>query len=443
MEAFFVSLKFAYSQFMAVVKNEYDVIVIGAGVSGLMAALELSKTGKKVIILEATNRIGGRVFTLKDDISGRPIELGAEFVHGELDLTQMLIKKAKGQLIKSGDDLWQHRDGKLETQNDFLEDYSVLKKKYKELEHDVPISHFLEQKLTGDQHRDARESIKDYVEGYYAADTSKSSTTALIKEWEESESSQYRINGGYDIIVQYLRHELEKTGCIIQLLSPVSQINWQKNFVEVITNNDIINGHKILITVSLGVLQSDQLVFKPAIPHKTYAAKALGYGGALKLIFHFDNYFWKEHKGKDLSKMSFLFTEETIPTWWTQVPAVAPIITGWLAGPKTKQLEHSTDEKILEEGLRSLGNIFEKDIDYLYAHLKNKWIKNWQADPYYLGAYSYEVVEGEKYKRILSDPVDNTLFFAGEALSEKSETGTVEAALESGRNMAHKIIASL
>ncbi|HEY0751053.1 MAG TPA: FAD-dependent oxidoreductase, partial [Chitinophagaceae bacterium] len=112
------------------------------------------------------------------------------------------------------------------------------------------------------------------------------------------------------------------------------------------------------------------------------------------------------------------------------------------AGPKTKQLEYSTDEKIFEEGLRSLGNIFEKDVDYLYAHLKNKWLKNWQADHYYHGAYSYEVVEGEKYKKILSDPVDNTLFFAGEALSEKSETGTVEAALESGRNMAHKIIAS-
>ncbi|HEY0752229.1 MAG TPA: FAD-dependent oxidoreductase, partial [Chitinophagaceae bacterium] len=341
---------------MAVVKNEYDVIVIGGGVSGLMAALEISKTGKKVIIVDATNRIGGRVFTLKDDISGRPIELGAEFVHGKLDLTQMLIKKAEGQLIKAGDELWQHRDAKLESQDDFIEDYSVLKKKYKELEHDVSISHFLEQKLSGDQYRNLRESIKDYVEGYYAADTSRSSTSALIEEWEESESSQYRINEGYDIIIQYLSNELGKTGCFIQLLSPVSQINWGKNFVEVITNKEIINGHKLLITVSLGVLQSDQLVFTPAISDKINAAQALGYGGAFKLVFHFDNYFWKEHKGKDLSKMSFLFSEEFIPTWWTQVPADAPIITGWLAGPKTKQLEYSTDEKIFEEGLRSLGN---------------------------------------------------------------------------------------
>ena len=443
MEAFFISLKFAYTLLMAVVKNEYDVIVIGAGVSGLMAALELSKTGKKVIIAEATNRIGGRVFTLKDDINGRPIELGAEFVHGELDLTQKLIKSAKGQLIKAGGELWRHRDGKLESQDDFIEDYSVLKKKYKELEHDIPISHFLEQKLSGDQHRNARESIKDYVEGYYAANISRSSTSALIKEWEESESSQYRINAGYDIIIQYLRLELEKKGCFIQLLSPVSHIHWEKNFVEVKTNKDIIKGRKVLITVSLGVLQSSQLVFNPAIPDKINAAHALGYGGAFKLVFHFDNYFWKEHKEKDLSKMSFLFSEETIPTWWTQVPADVPIITGWLAGPKTKQLEHSRDDKILEEGLRSLGNIFEKDVDYLYAHLKNIWIKNWQADPYYLGAYAYEVVEGEKYKKILSDPVDNSLFFAGEALSEKSETGTVEAALESGRNMAYKIIASV
>lgn len=427
---------------MADSKNNHDVIVIGGGACGLMAALELTKTGKKVIILEATNRLGGRIFSLHDDRSEMPIELGAEFIHGELELTHMLVKKAKGALNEVQGELWHYRESKIERQEEFLEDYSAVKKKYNELDHDVPIAFFLDQCLADEKYKYARESIKDYAEGYYAADISKSSTAALIQEWEKNDPSQYRIEQGYGLLIDYFRFELEKTGCVIKLQSPVSDINWKKDHVQVKTNNDLIIGHKTLITVSLGVLQSDQLIFNPAIDEKINAAKSLGYGGAHKLILGFEKSFWKEHKGQDLSKMSFLFSEESIPTWWTPYPAHVPIITGWVGGPRAKKIQHYPEKKIIEEGIKSLGNIFDMDIDYLYSQLQKSWIKNWLTDPYYYGAYSFEVVDGEKYKSILSRPIDNTLFFAGEALPEKSETGTVEAALESGRNMAHIIIAS-
>ena len=129
---------------MADSKNNHDFIVMGGGACGLMAALELTKTGKKVIILEATDRLGGRIFSLHDDRSEMPIELGAEFIHGELELTHMLVKKAKGALNEVQGELWHHREGKIERQKEFLEDYSAVKKKYNELDHDVPIAFFLD-----------------------------------------------------------------------------------------------------------------------------------------------------------------------------------------------------------------------------------------------------------------------------------------------------------
>ncbi|HEX8060924.1 MAG TPA: FAD-dependent oxidoreductase, partial [Cyclobacteriaceae bacterium] len=89
-----------------------SIIIIGAGAAGLTAARSLGKTGKQVTVLEARNRVGGRIFTSTDGGFSQPVENGAEFIHGDLPLTQQLAKEA-GVKFRDGDGRqWNVESGK-------------------------------------------------------------------------------------------------------------------------------------------------------------------------------------------------------------------------------------------------------------------------------------------------------------------------------------------
>ena len=423
----------------------YDVIVVGAGAAGLMAAWELVQAGKKVALLEAKDRLGGRIHTILDKEFLMPVELGAEFVHGNLELTQLLLKKAGAKTNQVNGVIWQNEDGELQEQKDFIEDYSELEKKFKELKEDIPVSQFIKEHLQGDKYEELRFTLKNYVEGYYAADIKKASTKAMCRELTSSDDEQYRIAGGYKLLIEFLGKEITRKGCSIFLSEIVQQVNWEKNEVEITTNSNSFTAKKALITVSLGVLQAEKIDFLPAIRNKIKAAKKLGFGPAMKVILQFKNPFWKNKEntdGKDLSKLNFIFSREEIPTWWTQHPKDVAIITGWLGGPHAKKLEGHTAKKILDKALSSLANIFSLDKRFVKQQLHAWYISNWSKDPVTCGGYAYDVVNGSANRKILKEPLDTTVFFAGEGLYDGPEIGTVEAALVTGRDTAHQIIAS-
>jgi len=423
-------------------QNEFDVIIIGAGATGLVAGLELALTGKKVLIIEAKDRTGGRIYTINNEET--PIELGAEFVHGDLEQTRGLLKKANAELFELKGDIWRKEGTELHN-SDFIEDYSLLQKKFKELDHDIPVKEFFEQYLNDQRDEELRKSLKNYVEGYYAADISFASTFALRDELQNSSDRQYRIEQGYETLIAYFQKEIIEKGCSVVLSSPVKEIRWQNEMVEAITETKTYRAKKCLVTVSLGVLQAGVIRFSPALPVHQKAAKALGFGPVVKVILLFRNAFWKNKtltKEKNLSNMGFLFSEEDIPTWWTAYPKETAMITGWLGGPNAAKLKSSSSEEILDVALQSLSKIFEVTQSFLTNELIEHYYYNWMADPYTLGAYSFETVDSAQHKQFLKQPVDNTIFFAGEGLHEGPEIGTVEAALNSGREMAHKVVAS-
>ncbi len=427
-------------------QNKYDVIVVGAGASGLMAAWELVQTGKKVAVVEARNRIGGRIHTITDKDFSMPVELGAEFVHGNLEQTQLLLKKAGAASVKITGDIWQKENGGLQKQENFIEDYSRLEKKFKELTQDIPVAQFIKEYLQGDEYKELRITLQNYVEGYYAADMNKASTMALCQELTTSDDVQYRIEGGYQTMVDYLYHEAEQKGCSFFLSQPVQQIHWQENQVELITPQQSFLARRVLLTVPLGVLQAEKIAFTPAIDEKINAARSLGFGPAIKLLLQFELPFWKDKnltENKDLEHWSFLFSEEKIPTWWTQYPEEANLLTGWLGGPHAKAVQNYSAEEIREAGLNALHSIFNIDASYLKQILKAWQVGNWATDEYNCGGYAYEVVGGSFFQQTLKAPLNNTIFFAGEALFDGPEIGTVEAALISGRETAHQVVASL
>ena len=282
------------------------------------------------------------------------------------------------------------------------------------------------------------------MEGYYAADTGKASTFALKEELTHSDDQQFRVEGGYKKLVDYLNRQCEEKGVQFFLSQPVKEIQWKKDEVNVITAQGNFSARKILITVPVGVLQSETIRFSPAIPGIIEASKKLGFGPVVKTLLQFDKAFWKNKEftqGKDLDKLSFIFSKATIPTWWTYHPKNVAMLTGWSGGPHANDLKDLSRKEILGKALESLSEIFTIDINKLQQLLRGWHVANWVDDPYSCGGYSYDVVNGNKIKQIITEPIEDTLYFAGEGLYVGPEIGTVEAALYMGMDTAHKMIA--
>lgn len=426
-------------------ENPLDVIVVGAGAAALMAAWELVQTGKKTILIEARERTGGRIHCIHDPRFELPLEAGAEFVHGDLKLTLLLLKKAGIKLYDVSGDIWRIKNGNLDEQKDFIEDYSALKKKFRELKNDISVAEFIEKHLQEKKFEKLRFSLKNYVKGYYAAHTAKASTYALKEELTSSSDKQYRMEGGYQKLVAYLYERCKQKGATFFLSQPVKEIKWSRNKVEIRTNQQSFFARKALITVPVGVLQSQTISFSPAIDEKIQAVRQLGYGAVVKTILQFEDPFWKNKEftlGKDLSQLSFIFSEAVIPTWWTYYPKDIAMLTGWSGGPNADAIKHLSEKEIFRKALQSLSSIFSIECMLLGKKLKAAYIANWNNEPFSCGAYSYDVVNGKRFKQTVKQPVEDTLYFAGEGLYEGVEIGTVEAALVSGRDTAYQMIAS-
>ncbi len=426
-------------------QNQFEVIVIGAGAAGLMAALEVALTGRSVAIVEARQRTGGRINTIRNVSIDLPIEMGAEFVHGKLQSTRMLLEKAGANVYKVEGDIWQKNNQGLREQKDFIEDYKALENKFGQLKEDISVHEFIQNYLQGDKMEEARITVKNYVEGYYAADTKRASTFALRDELNGADEQQFRIEGGYIDLVNYLEEQCRNNKVGIFLSTPAQEIVWQKDQVKIICQEKELTANKIIVTVPVGVLQSGVLHFIPEIPGYLEAARHLGFGGVIKTILIFEEAFWKNKdftQGKDLEKMGFLFSDALIPTWWTAYPKNAPILTGWSGGPHVDQIKDLGDDEIVATAIASLSRIFSMKYEELNNKLKSSYVANWVKDAYCLGGYSYDVVNGAVAKSVLKKAIDDTIYFAGEGLFEGLEIGTVEAALVNGRDTAHRVVAS-
>src|SRR6185437_3219265 len=185
--------------------EQYDVIVIGAGASGLMAARELTKAGQKVLVLEARDRIGGRIHTINNDFS-KPTEAGAEFVHGNLPVTLGLLKEGNIAYTTTEGENWQFKNNRLTNAESFMQGWEIVMERLKKLEQDTTVKEFLDTHFSGDEYSNIRKSLTGFVEGYDAADVSKASIFAfrdeLIgdSEWE----AQYRLVNGYGELLNFL-----------------------------------------------------------------------------------------------------------------------------------------------------------------------------------------------------------------------------------------------
>lgn len=431
------------------------MLIIGAGAAGLMAARLLAKAGKKVVVLEARDRCGGRIHTLHNELFFKNAELGAEFIHGDLPVTLGLLNEAGIAFYPADAEMWQYKNGEFYTEGGFIEEWGLLMEKLTELEQDTSIEEFLRQYFAGDEYYGLKNSVRRFVSGYDTADPEKASTFALRNEWQsEDGDAQYRVKGGYGTMIKYLEDEVTGSGNKIYLNSIVKEIKWAPHRVEVVTlDGSVYESSQIIIALPLGVLQANSnqkasISFAPLLVEQHQALMDMGFGSIIKVLLEFEDAFWMDAKtealaGKSLNNMGFLLSDEKVPTWWTQVPQHSPVLTGWLGGLPAYRKKDATEQEILNESLRSLSNIFKRDIEELKGKLQAFHVANWTVDPFTLGSYAYDTVAASQLRNLLGTPVEDTLFFAGEYLYEGPAMGTVEAALSSGEDAAKGILRGL
>lgn len=414
---------------------KYDVIIIGAGAAGLLATRDLAKAGYHVCILEAAGIAGGRISTIKENFQD-PVEAGAEFIHGKLPLTFKILKEARlsyevveGKMIGVQNGNWQ-----TEEHNAHWDEFM---KRLGKLKTDITILQFLEENFSNAEYLQLRQAVQRFSEGFDLADISKASILSIKDEWKDIEKKQYRIKGGYIQLIDHLVNCCRQLNAEIYYNACVNKIEYETGNATVYTNDSKeFQANKLIITVSAGILQSGTIQFKPELTDHAVAIQGLGFGAVIKFLLDFKTCFWKEFD----DETGFLLTDEEIPTWWTQLPSENNLLTGWLGGPNATKKIFEPEASLLQTALISLSSIFRIPPAMLQEELINYKIINWLNQPFVKGGYSYNTLHSKKAINILSSPVEDTIYFAGEAISKSESQGTVESALHSGHEAAKVLI---
>jgi monoamine oxidase len=415
-------------------------VVVGAGAAGLMTARDLARAGKRVTILEARARCGGRIYPLPTEEFGYPAEGGAEFVHGAAPVTRALMREARLSLSPRGGTRWRVRMGAWSPADSPLPHADRFYRALTEVKADLPIAEFLETHFADRRYDELRRSITRTVEGYDAADPRRASTLALRDEWMARDDGEHgRIAKGYGALIDYLSSECRRHGAALHLGAAVTAIDQAGGQIAArCCQGATFEADAAILTVPLPLLP--EIALPPSARKRAAAAADIGFGNVIKFLFRFATKWWADHGGRDLADLSFLLSDASVPTWWTQYPDGYPVLTGWFAGPKADRVPSLTEAELIDVGLASLAEIFDLPENRIRTNLVASRAINWGNDPFARGAYSYATPRTREAQSVLRKSNDDAIFFSGEALYAGPDMGTVEAALASGQETARRTL---
>ena len=432
--------------------EDLPVLILGAGAAGLMAARTLALAGVSVRVIEARERIGGRVHTVPMASGKGVVELGAEFIHGRLPVTLALAKEAGLDYVPASFNRYEPGPEGLhpseeEEGPDPIE--IVFGRMDRMGEEDMTFDAFLARYVAEPELEWVRHAARRYVQGFDAADPARVSAQALRRESEAEDLHQFRLAKGYGPMMGYLA---ATPGVEVALGQVIETVEWRERQVCLTGRNaggqPVSHlGRAVILTLPLGVWQAKageegavQLI--PPLPEKEAAIAALGFGPALKVIVEGKTPFWQP--GPEDADMGFIFTGKgPYEVWWTAAELPYPLLTAWAGGPPAAEQAGLSLEEHKGQAVRELARILHKTEEEIGAQTAALHAAHWGVDPFARGAYSYELANEPDARARLAVPVAGTLFFAGEATYQGDHPGTVEAALVSGKRAAVEVLAGL
>jgi monoamine oxidase len=440
-----------------------QVAIVGAGVAGLEAARVLHAAGVELVVLEARERIGGRIFTQRDPSLAIPIELGAEFVHGEAPELREIARDARLAIADIDGQRWQSNGGNLRRLDDFWELLdAVMSRLDSKRNPDRSFQQSLNSRPRSAKQARARAMALQYVKGFHAADPALISERALADGGSPGDDVRERrigrILGGYDAVPRWIARDLADR---VRLGAVVTALHWQPGSIQLEirqpTGDSLaaLEARAAIIAVPLSVLQASPgepgaIAFSPPLEADAMKAEALRgmeMGSVMRLILRLREPFWtsqrfmRRAKSQDLDRLAFLHTSDRdFPVWWTSYPVSAPLLVAWVGGTRAREMTALREEETIDAAVAALARQFGLTRREARSAVTATWVHNWQTDPFARGAYSYMLVGGSDAPAKLARPIGRTLFFAGEASSAEGRTGTVHGAIATGRRAAKQLL---
>ena len=420
----------------------YDVVVIGAGMAGLTAARALGERGMRVLVLEAQDRVGGRILTARAE--NETIELGAEFVHGRPAELWALIAEAAVEAGEREGSQVGFEDGALRNFSDERDDMFAPLEELKDWQGpDCSFADYLDRSGLPPE---VRYPLIGYVEGFNAADHREISAASLGVQQAAEDATDgdlvFHVRGGYDQLPQYLAGRIGELRGEIRLNEAVREVRWRAGSVEVRTDGGTFGARQAIVTLPLAVLQRGAVAFTPEVGQISDAARQMRMGQVCRFTLVFRECFWQGLEPQPAMRdLSFLFTfSEMPPVWWTARPEESCTLTGWAGGPRCEGLLALTAAELGQMACGTLAKTFGLPAADVKQQLVACHTHNWRDDPYALGAYSYVAAGGLGAPAAMAEPVEGTLFFAGEHTDTTGHWGTVHAAMRSGLRAAGQIL---
>ncbi|WP_416446284.1 flavin monoamine oxidase family protein [Leucobacter sp. HNU] len=426
-----------------------DTIVIGAGISGLSAAAELRRAGRSVVVLEARDRIGGRVHTERED--GRVTDLGASWIHGidgsevyaeteaagmpTVEFTMGSYQAGGRPVAYYGPDGVRLSDAAADA---FIADVAEFDRALGGvIAAAAPATSYATAVDTAladlGWEADRAERVREYLhhrsEEQYGADADDLDAHGLDDDAVDGDEVVFP--HGYDELATHLARGLD-----VRLEHPVAGIDWSADGVVVTT----VDGAEFaaataVLTVPVGVLRSGDLRIEPPLPETNAAALAgLTMNAFEKVFLRFDRKFWDDG-------VYAVRRQGAAGAWWhswydlTALHGTPTLLT-FAAGSCAREIRDWDDERIADSVLASLREIFGDAVPEP-QHVR---ITRWQDDPYSRGSYAYMTVGStpEDHER-LAEPIGGVLHIAGETTWQE-DPATVTAAMASGRRAAERIL---